>query len=344
MWPFSKNKDSQADSDQNSGAFDTDQAPHSDETATSSQVDEQAHESSSGSQNDFALDYDPMTGDCGPFDSRREDVADYDLTDFAKGQVDLGSMLIPIPHSGDVQVEVGPDGPQAVHIATPFGRLTPVAFAAPKSGGLWESTISEISSQFDPAEATVTVENGPWGKEILAVGDGGVVRVIGVNGSGWMFRLSLQGPKGQVDELTQMGRALAARVIVKRGDQPMPAGDILPVVLPQELVQQLNEMIEKRQQEAEAEERARQEANAAAARDNGSGITMEITKEPEAPEQSQNTHRQDEVDLSDYPDDAPASPEVASAAFSHHMPPRRDEPAIDEISDADLGSQKGTSH
>lgn len=88
--------------------------------------------------------YDPINGDFGPFDGDQVDYRNFDFSDFAKGGLDLGSMMVPVPLEGDVQVDVGPEGPQMIHIGTQFGRVTPVAFAAPKNGDLWEESVTEI--------------------------------------------------------------------------------------------------------------------------------------------------------------------------------------------------------
>ena len=70
----------------------------------------------------------------GPFDI--DDFDDHDVA--AVGRLDLGSVLIPLPAAGQVQVEVNEGGvPSAVWVVTPNGRFTVAAYAAPKSAGLW---------------------------------------------------------------------------------------------------------------------------------------------------------------------------------------------------------------
>ena len=69
----------------------------------------------------------------GPFD-----IDDFDDPSVAAlARLDLGSVLIPMPEAGQVQVEVGENGvPTAVWVVTPNGRFTIAAYAAPKSAGL----------------------------------------------------------------------------------------------------------------------------------------------------------------------------------------------------------------
>ena len=76
---------------------------------------------------------DPAVGDDeldGPFD-----IDDFDDPATATvGRLDLGSVLIPMPEAGQVQVELTEGGvPSAVWVVTPNGRFTVAAYAAPKS-------------------------------------------------------------------------------------------------------------------------------------------------------------------------------------------------------------------
>src|SRR4051812_16578831 len=68
----------------------------------------------------------------------------FDIDDFddpataAMARLDLGSVLIPMPEAGQVQVELTEMGvPSAVWVVTPNGRFTIAAYAAPKTAGLW---------------------------------------------------------------------------------------------------------------------------------------------------------------------------------------------------------------
>ena len=78
----------------------------------------------------------------GPFD-----IDDFDDPEHALlGRIDLGSVLIPAPETGQLQVELSGMGvPNAVWITTQDGRFTIAAYAAPKSGGLWREVASELA-------------------------------------------------------------------------------------------------------------------------------------------------------------------------------------------------------
>lgn len=217
-------------------------------------------------QNDPAQEFDPIGGNFGPFDGDSVDFRTFDFSDFAKGGLDLGSMLIPVPHEGEVQVEMGPNGPQMIHIITPVGRVTPVAFAAPRNGDLWAEAAQEIAQGMSNDGMAVSVENGPWGEEIVAEAPNGAMRILGANGPRWMFRLTLAGPKESAEQLTQLAREITSRTFVNRGSDPIPAGEALPVKMPQAMADELSKQLQAR---AEAAAEAQNEAAGDATGQNG---------------------------------------------------------------------------
>ena len=230
MWPFGKKSD--------------DAKPEAVET----QVEE---------TQDLAADEEVATADSGfetesvvgPFDSHDVNVDELDFSDFASGFVDLGSMHIPLPHEAQVQVEMGDTGPKLVHFVTEAGRITPVAFAAPTSGGLWNEVKEEIVSGFESDGLEVAVERGPWGDEIVGVAPNASMRVIAAEGQRWMMRLVIAGPAETAAELHKTAHGILARTVVSRSDKPIPAGQSLPVVLPAPMVESLKEAIQAREAE-----------------------------------------------------------------------------------------------
>ena len=85
---------------------------------------------------------DPEGDSEGPFDI--EDFDDPAVA--ATGRLDLGSVLIPLPEAGQVQVELTQQGvPSAVWVVTPHGRFTVAAYAAPKTAGLWRDIAAELA-------------------------------------------------------------------------------------------------------------------------------------------------------------------------------------------------------
>lgn len=192
--------------------------------------------------------HDAVHGDTGPFDGDSVDIAGFDFSDFAQGVLDLGSMRIALPHNSQVQVEMGESGPRMVHIATEFGRVTPVVFAAPTSAGQWAESTEQITQGMIGDGLETDIEQGPWGPEIVGRGENGTIRVIGVEGPRWLLRMTTTAPRDKAEGLRDLAREITARTFVYRGDNPVLAGNSLPVILPKELVSQLQQAMEQRAQ------------------------------------------------------------------------------------------------
>ena len=190
----------------------------------------------------------------GPFD-----IDDFDDPSTAEGgRLDLGSVLIPMPEAGQVQVELSEIGvPSAVWVVTPNGRFTVAAYAAPKTAGLWREVASELADSLRKDVAKVSIEDGPWGREVVGVAKAeqgqqpGVVRFIGVDGYRWMIRCVVNGPQDKIEALATEARNALADTVVRRGDTPLPVRTPLQVELPEPMAAQLR---------AAAEQAAQQQA------------------------------------------------------------------------------------
>jgi hypothetical protein len=178
----------------------------------------------------------------GPFD-----VDDFDDPETAAvARLDLGSVLIPMPEAGQVQVELTEMGvPSAVWVVTPNGRFTIAAYAAPKTAGLWREVASELAESLRNDVETVSIEDGPWGREVVGVANPepdqppGVVRFIGVDGYRWMIRCVVNGPGDRIAALAAEARNALADTVVRRGETPMPVRAPLQVQLPEPMAAQL---------------------------------------------------------------------------------------------------------
>jgi hypothetical protein len=239
--------------------------------------DESAYAGAESRDEDTGERSGPRTG---PYDY--EDVADL-LEDVTEQRLDLGSVILPVPSGGQLQVEMTPDGtPQAVHLATQFGRLTVAAYAAPKSPGQWRTVAADLADSLRADGAQVSVQSGPWGRELHAVTEGADLRFIGVDGYRWMVRLVAAGPTGAVDEgqpLVDAARAILGETVVRRGDEPLPVRDPLAVVLPQELADQLQAA---HQQQVFAQQQALA-GQAEAAQAHATGSFPAVAPEPGGP-------------------------------------------------------------
>jgi hypothetical protein len=208
----------------------------------------------------------------GPFDI--EDFDDPAVAELAR--LDLGSVLIPMPEAGQLQVELTETGvPSAVWVVTPNGRFTIAAYAAPKTGGLWREVASELAESLRNDSAQVSIKDGPWGREVVGTATG-VVRFIGVDGYRWMIRCVINGPHETMEALEQEARAALADTVVRRGDTPLPVRTPLTVQLPEPMAQQLREAAAAQQQAAQQQAEGQQApSNEPAARRSADGSAMQ---------------------------------------------------------------------
>ncbi|GAA4740395.1 DUF3710 domain-containing protein [Gordonia alkaliphila] len=160
--------------------------------------------------------------------------------DLANSHLDLGSVLVPVVEGGQVTVEMSAaNEPEAVYLVTPVGRIGVHAFAAPRSGGLWREVARELMESLSGEGAQASAEDGHWGREVVAAVPGGQHRFIGVDGPRWMVRCVASGPDEAAPQLAQLARAVLAETVVRRGNEPFPPRDLLPLVLPQVLAEQV---------------------------------------------------------------------------------------------------------
>lgn len=157
-----------------------------------------------------------------------------------RNRLDLGSVRLPVPEGAQLQVEMDPSGSvRAVHLLTPSGQLTVSAFAAPKSGGLWQEVSEELTAQLRSDGATVLRERGDWGSELAAKANDVALRFVGVDGPRWMLRGVAASPLDQTDAAAVALRELLEGTIVVRGTQPMPVRTPLPIELPDAIAQHI---------------------------------------------------------------------------------------------------------
>src|SRR5271163_3941641 len=171
----------------------------------------------------------------------------FDIEDFddpaaaAAGRIDLGSVLLPMPSSAQLQVELTEAGiPSAVWVVTANGRFTVAAYAAPKTGGLWREVAGELAESLRKDGAAVSIQDGRWGREVVGTASG-VVRFIGVDGYRWMIRCVANSSPESIDALTDEAREALMDTVIRRGDTPLPVRTPLPVQLPEPMASQLRE-------------------------------------------------------------------------------------------------------
>lgn len=158
-------------------------------------------------------------------------------------RVDLGALLVaPVPGCElRLQVNEKSEEVTAVLLAGEDGAIEFQAFAAARTGGLWDEVRPQIAQDVVRRGGVSTEREGRFGTELLcevpvdAGNDGSdvqVTRIVGVDGPRWMLRATLLGrPAVEPDDSEKWEHALSL-VAVRRGDQALPLAAQLPFVMP----------------------------------------------------------------------------------------------------------------
>ncbi|SFU08221.1 DUF3710 domain-containing protein [Arthrobacter sp. ov118] len=173
----------------------------------------------------------------GPFDV--SEIEDQD------GYVDLGALLI-APSEGlqlRLEVEEATQRVVAVTLDLEGSSLQLQAFAAPRSEGLWDEIREQIGQSVGSQGGQIEEIEGSFGPELVAKlpaggADGSqgyrVARFIGVDGPRWFLR-GVFGGEAALDRDAAAGlEGLFRKIVVVRGDNPMPPRDLLQLRLPKD--------------------------------------------------------------------------------------------------------------
>lgn len=167
------------------------------------------------------------------------------------GRLDLGSMHVPVLPDIDVRLEVSPEGDVvAATFVHTDSALQLNVFAAPRSEGIWEEIRAEIISALAESGGQASEGEGPFGAELRAMvptevpGQGVILapaRFVGVDGPRWFLRGLLTGPAASEDSAAAPLLEAMRDVAVDRGSEPMAVRDPLPLRLPADAVQAVEE-------------------------------------------------------------------------------------------------------
>lgn len=179
----------------------------------------------------------------------------WDVSDSAPEQerIDLGSLQVPADEGFEIQVSMAEDRAAWVTVMHGESGLQLQAFAAPKSGGLWDDIRREIAAEVARAGGESQEADGPFGIELRARivpgepvegsrhGALQPVRFWGVDGPRWFLRGVVNGPAASRDELARPFERVFAGVVVVRGHHPVPPRDLLEIRLPPQARQALDD-------------------------------------------------------------------------------------------------------
>ena len=198
----------------------------------------------------------------GPFEV--SELSDDDEPADDQPRIDLGSIIVsPVPGSElRLQVNEASDIVSAMLVLPVTAPVTNgaqpevvgssalelSAYAAPRSGGLWSELRDEISDAATGAGGSAELAAGPFGVELRRLlpvttpeGEQGYQpsRMWVAEGPRWLLRGIVYGQAAV--ESDEDGPAVAAvlaafrDVVVRRGDEAMAPGDLLPMTMPSDL-------------------------------------------------------------------------------------------------------------
>lgn len=200
----------------------------------------------------------------GPFEVSELGDAELDLEAADAPRIDLGSIVVtPVPGS-ELRLQVneaqeivsamlvlpvhGPATNGAEPEVVASSALELAAYAAPRSGGLWAELRDEISEAAVGSGGSAELAAGPFGVELRRLlpvttptGEQGYQpsRMWVAEGPRWLLRGIVYGQAAITDddEDPAVAAVLAAfrDVVVRRGDEAMAPGDLLPMSMPADL-------------------------------------------------------------------------------------------------------------
>lgn len=173
----------------------------------------------------------------GPWDSS-ERSPDGDPT-----YLDLGALLVRIREGLDVQLPTDGDSQDigSVVLVAENAALELRAFAATRSGGLWEEVRDDLILEVARLEGECEQVDGPFGPElrikvpaVLPDGQEGFQpsRIVGVEGPRWLLRATFLGDAGLNPSDDGLLMDTLRDVIVVRGAEPRIPREALLLTLP----------------------------------------------------------------------------------------------------------------
>lgn len=178
----------------------------------------------------------------GPFD-----ISEVDLEADEVARLDLGSLIL-TPFEGmqlQLQVEESTQQINAILVTKEESGIEVALFAAPKASSMLADVRRDMVADTESSGGTANIAEGPYGAEIRRVlpvqGPNGeqllhVSRTWFVEGPRWLLRGVLLGKAAQLTEFEAEGLDLYeffANIVVRRGNQPLAAGDLIPMTLPE---------------------------------------------------------------------------------------------------------------
>lgn len=160
--------------------------------------------------------------------------------------VDLGSLLVPTETGLELRLQIDEESGTvlAALLVADEGILEARAFASARGGDLWADARREIAADTVQRGGTAREQEGSFGPELFCevpvTGPDGESliqpsRVIGHNGPRWFLRATIAGRPAQDPEYAEVFEQAVRSLVVRRGNEAMAPGEVLPLKLPPEV-------------------------------------------------------------------------------------------------------------
>lgn len=152
-------------------------------------------------------------------------------------RLDFGALWLRGVDGLQVQAQVADDSGKVGVITLTYGNggLQLQAFAAPRSGGLWDEVRGKLKASVTGQGGLIEEHQGEHGIELRGKvpGQGNLqaVRFVGVDGPRWFLRGLFLGAAAEPGGAPEL-ESVFDDIVVVRGDEAMPPGEALTMQLP----------------------------------------------------------------------------------------------------------------
>jgi hypothetical protein len=162
-------------------------------------------------------------------------------------RLDIGGMRVAAADGMELRLDVDQASQSVMGVTAVLGdsALQLMAFAAPRTEGIWDEVRGEIRRGL-AAQGPVEEVETEFGTELRATlpveGGGAVqpVRFVGIDGPRWFLRGLFSGSAARDREAAAPLEAVLRATIVVRGGDPMAPGDAIPLSIPTEVPEGLD--------------------------------------------------------------------------------------------------------